>query len=116
MPQDNPAEFNNWCAGLNRRNITIETTCPTRSSILAIPARTIPTAPMREIWVACCPAACQEDISPKDARGLQTAIALIIFLFPIAYSPGSGNLFFAANGARFGFRPALPANAGYHIP
>lgn len=46
---------------------------------------------------------------------LQTTIALIIFLFPLAYSPGPGNIFFAANGARFGFRATLPSNAGYHI-
>lgn len=46
---------------------------------------------------------------------LQTAIALVLFLFPLAYSPGPGNMFFAANGARFGFRATIPANAGYHI-
>ena len=46
---------------------------------------------------------------------LQTALALIVFLFPLAYSPGPGNMFFAANGAAFGFRATLPANAGYHI-
>lgn len=45
----------------------------------------------------------------------QTAIALVFFLFPLAYSPGPGNMFFAANGARFGFRSTVPANAGYHI-
>ncbi|WP_293577778.1 LysE family translocator [Phaeobacter sp.] len=45
----------------------------------------------------------------------QPLLALLIFLFPLAYSPGPGNLFFAANGARFGFRATLPANAGYHI-
>lgn len=45
---------------------------------------------------------------------IQTTIALILFLFPLAYSPGPGNLFFAANGARFGFRSTVPANAGYH--
>ncbi|EFL89605.1 LysE family translocator [Ahrensia sp. R2A130] len=45
---------------------------------------------------------------------LQTSIALILFLFPLAYSPGPGNLFFAANGARFGFRSTLPMNVGYH--
>lgn len=45
----------------------------------------------------------------------QTTLALILFLFPLAYSPGPGNMFFAANGARFGFRATLPANAGYHI-
>lgn len=45
----------------------------------------------------------------------QTTLALILFLFPLAYSPGPGNLFFAANGARFGFRATLSANAGYHL-
>ena len=44
-----------------------------------------------------------------------TIIALVIFLFPLAYSPGPGNMFFAANGARFGLRDTLPANAGYHV-
>lgn len=44
-----------------------------------------------------------------------TIIALIIFLFPLAFSPGPGNTFFAANGARFGLRATLPANAGYHL-
>ena len=46
---------------------------------------------------------------------LETSIALILFLFPLAYSPGPGNVFFAANGARFGFRATIPANAGYHL-
>lgn len=46
---------------------------------------------------------------------LQTSIALIIFLFPLAYSPGPGNMFFAANGARFGFRSTVPSNVGYHV-
>ncbi|MGZ9812110.1 LysE family translocator [Pseudoroseicyclus sp. H15] len=45
----------------------------------------------------------------------QTVLALILFLFPLAYSPGPGNVFFAGNGARFGFRATLPANAGYHV-
>ena len=45
----------------------------------------------------------------------QTLIALVLFLFPLAYSPGPGNLFFAANGARFGFRSTLRATAGYHL-
>lgn len=45
----------------------------------------------------------------------QTAVALIIFLFPLAYSPGPGNLFFAANAARFGFAATIPANIGYHL-
>jgi len=41
--------------------------------------------------------------------------ALLLFLVPLAYSPGPGNLFFAANGARFGLRATLPALAGYHL-
>lgn len=44
-----------------------------------------------------------------------TLLALLIFLFPLAYSPGPGNLLFAANGARFGFRATLPASIGYHL-
>lgn len=46
---------------------------------------------------------------------LQIVPALLLFLFPLAYSPGPGNLFFAANGARFGFRATIPANVGYHL-
>lgn len=46
---------------------------------------------------------------------IATAFALVLFLFPLAYSPGPGNLFFAANGARFGFRATIPANIGYHV-
>ncbi len=46
---------------------------------------------------------------------IATALTLIAFLFPLAYSPGPGNLFFAANGARFGFRSTLQATAGYHV-
>ena len=46
---------------------------------------------------------------------IETSIALILFLFPLAYSPGPGNVFFAANSARFGFRATVPANVGYHI-
>ena len=46
---------------------------------------------------------------------IQTLTALVLFLFPLAYSPGPGNLFFAANGARFGFRSTLRATAGYHL-
>lgn len=45
----------------------------------------------------------------------QTLTAIVIFLLPLAYSPGPGNLFFAANGARFGFRATLWATAGYHL-
>lgn len=46
---------------------------------------------------------------------IQTIIPLILFLFPLAYSPGPGNMFFAANGARFGFAATMPASLGYHI-
>lgn len=46
---------------------------------------------------------------------IQSFIALIVFLVPLAYSPGPGNMFFAANGARFGFVATIPANAGYHL-
>ncbi|PCD77325.1 LysE family translocator [Pseudothioclava arenosa] len=46
---------------------------------------------------------------------MQDTIALITFLFPLAYSPGPGNMFFAANGARFGIPATLRASAGYHI-
>ena len=42
-------------------------------------------------------------------------IALLIFLFPLAFSPGPGNMFFAVNGARFGFVNTLSANFGYHL-
>lgn len=45
----------------------------------------------------------------------ETVIALIIFLFPLAYSPGPGNMFFAANGARFGLASTMAASAGYHV-
>lgn len=46
---------------------------------------------------------------------IELTVALFIFLFPLVYSPGPGNMFFAANGARFGFRSTVPANIGYHI-
>ena len=42
-------------------------------------------------------------------------LALLAFLFPLAYSPGPGNMLFAANGARFGFRSTLAATTGYHL-
>lgn len=44
----------------------------------------------------------------------QLTLSLIVFLIPLAYSPGPGNLFFAANGARFGLMATWPANIGYH--
>lgn len=46
---------------------------------------------------------------------LELITALIIFLFPLAYSPGPGNTFFAALGARSGISGTLPALGGYHI-
>ncbi len=45
----------------------------------------------------------------------QTVAALLVFLFPLACSPGPGNMFFAANGAWFGFGATIPASLGYHI-
>jgi threonine/homoserine/homoserine lactone efflux protein len=45
----------------------------------------------------------------------ETIAALLVFLFPLAYSPGPGNMVFAAIGARFGLRATLPASAGYHL-
>jgi threonine/homoserine/homoserine lactone efflux protein len=42
-------------------------------------------------------------------------IALIIFLFPLAYSPGPGNAFFASVGASKGMLGAMPSLLGYHV-
>lgn len=42
-------------------------------------------------------------------------VALLVFLFPLAYSPGPGNAFFAAIGASHGLRATVPALAGYHL-
>ncbi len=39
---------------------------------------------------------------------------LLLFLFPLAYSPGPGNLFFAALGARHGLRATVLPTLGYH--
>lgn len=41
--------------------------------------------------------------------------ALIVFLFPLAYSPGPGNAFFASIGAGRGFGAAMPSLLGYHV-
>jgi threonine/homoserine/homoserine lactone efflux protein len=38
----------------------------------------------------------------------ETILALIIFLLPLAFSPGPGNMFFAAIGARFGTTAITP--------
>lgn len=46
---------------------------------------------------------------------MSLTLPLILFLAPLAFSPGPGNLFFAANGARFGFAATLPATLGYHL-
>lgn len=64
---------------------------------------------MRTIRVAT-PSACGQ-----GRAMLQTILALLVFLFPLAWSPGPGNLFFAANGARFGARATVALSAGYHI-
>lgn len=44
----------------------------------------------------------------------QVVIPLIIFLLPLAYSPGPGNAFFASIGASHGLRAAIPVLLGYH--
>ena len=40
---------------------------------------------------------------------------LVVFLFPLAYSPGPGNMVFAAIGARDGLIGSVPASLGYHL-
>ncbi len=42
-------------------------------------------------------------------------LALLLFLAPLAYSPGPGNLVFAAIGARDGWLGSVPASVGYHL-
>jgi threonine/homoserine/homoserine lactone efflux protein len=46
---------------------------------------------------------------------VDATIALLVFLFPLAYSPGPGNAFFAVIGASSGFRAAARALVGYHV-
>ncbi len=46
---------------------------------------------------------------------LKDTITLLLFIFPLAWSPGPGNMFFAANSARFGLKKTIAANLGYHI-
>lgn len=41
--------------------------------------------------------------------------ALVVFLLPLAFSPGPGNAFFAGIGATRGVRAAIPALASYHV-
>lgn len=43
------------------------------------------------------------------------SLALILFLLPLAWSPGPGNIFFATLGAREGLRASWPASLGYHL-
>lgn len=45
----------------------------------------------------------------------ELTVALLLFLAPLAYSPGPGNMFFAAIGGRFGLRASVPAMVGYHL-
>jgi threonine/homoserine/homoserine lactone efflux protein len=42
-------------------------------------------------------------------------LPLLLFLLPLAYSPGPGNMVFAAIGGRFGLRASVPATTGYHV-
>jgi threonine/homoserine/homoserine lactone efflux protein len=46
---------------------------------------------------------------------LDLTLALLLFLLPLAYSPGPGNMVFAAIGARFGSWAPVPASLGYHL-
>lgn len=46
---------------------------------------------------------------------MTATLAMIVFLFPLAWSPGPGNLFFAAVGARDGLAGSLAATTGYHL-
>ena len=42
-------------------------------------------------------------------------LALILFLLPLAYSPGPGNMVFATIGACSGWRASLAPSFGYHL-
>lgn len=46
---------------------------------------------------------------------VEMTLALVLFLFPLAYSPGPGNMVFATIGGRFGLRASGPATTGYHL-
>jgi len=50
-----------------------------------------------------------------DAPMAEMTLALLLFLLPLAYSPGPGNMVFAAIGGRFGLRASLTATTGYHF-
>ena len=45
----------------------------------------------------------------------ELTLPLLIFLAPLAYSPGPGNIFFASVGARDGVSGVTNANIGYHF-
>ena len=45
----------------------------------------------------------------------ETTIALILFLFPLAYSPGRGTFSSPQTVRVFRFRATLPSNIGYHL-
>jgi threonine/homoserine/homoserine lactone efflux protein len=45
----------------------------------------------------------------------QTFFALLLFLLPLAYSPGPGNAYFALSGARHGLSRTTPSLFGYHV-
>ncbi len=57
----------------------------------------------------------QSRSTPKDFKVFETSIGLVLFLFPLAYGSGPGNVFLAANSAQFGLRATIPANIGYHL-
>jgi threonine/homoserine/homoserine lactone efflux protein len=46
---------------------------------------------------------------------IESVVALLQFLFPLAWSPGPGNMSFAALGAGFGAQATAPASFGYHL-
>ncbi len=56
----------------------------------------------------------QDGLCEPD-RMMTDLAALLVFLFPLAYSPGPGNPYFAALGATGGLRASIPALAGYHV-
>lgn len=46
---------------------------------------------------------------------MTVTFALIAFLLPLAWSPGPGNMVFAAIGAQHGLAASRPASLGYHL-
>ncbi len=45
----------------------------------------------------------------------ELTLALVVFLLPLAWSPGPGNSVFAAIGARSGLRATAAPSLGYHL-